>query len=672
MDKSRVGERGTSVLGALVLALMLGTGAVVTFELAGPLPASVSQTGASGVLAVEKKAPTKLRAEKCTNVYACNQVAVANSKEVLSQPCTPGFDYVVDEKKGKIEVKATAQNPGACPKSATEVPSEAELRNDKVVTKEVADAKLKLNKCSDKNLVRGYIPKGTTGSCTYKYCGSIDLKEVRQGGKTVPAESMDLDCATGEGDGKTLGDIRSAARSEKLPDLIAGLSDADKARLDQSGLTGLEQRAAGRINDSLMASEQSVAESIAKTMRERRDIEASLKACETAAGCPTGTTKDDLKTEREKLIAKEMDLRRDMSRLSALEATPLADIAAKGPPGKEEVITCVGTTCKDSTGKVVPPPGSGGGGGGGGGGSNETFGKPGGGGGDLSQLLKGLTGQNQPPPGNGVPQPAGTCSPSMICGNNTIYSRNNQCVDQAMQQCQYGCSGTQCSQPPPQGTGCLTAPSQPDPSGCQNGTYKPTYGGTNNACVVGWQCVPGTGGGGTAPTAQLSCQPKVADVGMEALITFSCSAGTSSGSGFNTNGAQSGSATTTLSAPPGNTNTANFGLTCTNAGLTGSAQCSIQVGKPGIVLVANPKTVVSGKTSALGWVTSGMQKCIISSPNLSDFTSQNADKTSVNGTATTPPLTATNSATTTYNFLLSCVTLGGGTRQASTTVSATP
>src|SRR3989344_5492790 len=55
MNESRVGERGASVLGALVLALMLGTGAVVTFELAAPSPSAVSQTGASGVLALDAK-----------------------------------------------------------------------------------------------------------------------------------------------------------------------------------------------------------------------------------------------------------------------------------------------------------------------------------------------------------------------------------------------------------------------------------------------------------------------------------------------------------------------------------------------------------------------------------------------------------------------------------------
>jgi len=305
----------------------------------------------------------------------------------------------------------------------------------------------------------------------------------------------------------------------------------------------------------------------------------------------------------------------------------------------------------------------------------QTFGNPSGAGsgsgglGSLGQMLKGITGGGQPAAGNGVPQPAGTCSPSFICGGNTLYSRNNQCVDQAVQQCPYGCSGNQCAQTPSQ---CQPAPTQPNPANCQNGTWKPTYGGQNNACVVGWQCVPGGGGDAGAPVAQLSCQPKVADAGMTLSLTWSCSAGVSTGAGFSTEGALSGATTTVVSSPPGNTNTATYGLTCSNEGRTGSAQCSVQVAKPGIVLIANPKQVASGKTSALGWVTASMQSCVISSPDLPEFTSQNANNTSVNGTALTPPLTAVNAATTTYGFLLHCITLGGGARDATTTVMATP
>ena len=313
--------------------------------------------------------------------------------------------------------------------------------------------------------------------------------------------------------------------------------------------------------------------------------------------------------------------------------------------------------------------------------------------------LQGLFG-GQPPPGNQTPKPPGTCSAGQtICQGNTLYSRNSQCVDTPVQYCPYGCAqqqtsntsgwtalfsmfgggqqttSGQCAQPPQQ---CQQAPPQPNPANCPNGIWKPTYGpplqggtqtpygqppyGTaNNTCVTGWQCVPNTGGDGQL-TAQLSCEPKVADVGMTLAISYSCSLGASSGSGFDTNGAQSGTSTATIANPQGNANTATYTLTCTNAGQTTTASCNVQVARPTIVLIANPASVESGKTSALGWVTSGMKSCVISSPDLSDFTSQNTNNTSVNGTAVTPPLSST------AVFVLNCNTAGGSTRQASTTV----
>src|SRR3989344_1858994 len=237
MDKSRVGERGTSVLGALVLALMLGTGAVVTFELAAPSPSPVSQAGASGVLAAApKKAPAKLTAQKCTNVYACDQTAVANSKEVLSQPCTPGFDYTIDEKNGKINIKASPRNPGACPVAA-EVPTTAELQNDKTVAKEISDAKLKLNKCSDKSLVKGHIPKGETGKCEYEYCTSLKLLATRdsKGNPAQSAGTSEEGCSNGSLDsGKTLGDVRAVARGEAIGSIVDGMTKEQLRRIDRN------------------------------------------------------------------------------------------------------------------------------------------------------------------------------------------------------------------------------------------------------------------------------------------------------------------------------------------------------------------------------------------------------------------------------------------------------
>src|SRR5674476_336580 len=135
--------------------------------------------------------------------------------------------------------------------------------------------------------------------------------------------------------------------------------------------------------------------------------------------------------------------------------------------------------------------------------------------------------------------------------------------------------------------------------------------------VLGSVTVTVTGG---PLTATLSCQPQTADVGMSLAISYSCSAGIASGTGWTVTTQPSGSATTTVAAPPKGTNTATYSLTCTNVvysstanAQTAGAQCSVQVNTPSIVLVANPKTVQSGATSQIGWVTSGMQSCVISS-----------------------------------------------------------
>ena len=214
---------------------------------------------------------------------------------------------------------------------------------------------------------------------------------------------------------------------------------------------------------------------------------------------------------------------------------------------------------------------------------------------------------------------------------------------------------------------CPPPPEKPDVDLCPDGTWNPRYATsttTGIGCVVGWRCDRGTATTTppTRPEASLSCQPKLADVGMTLAIAFSCSSGTATSSGFDTGGEQSGSATTAVANPPAGTNTAIYALTCNNQGLTAGAQCAVQINKPSIVLVANPKSVPSGQTSLIGWVTSGMQSCVISSPDQSDFTSRNSSNTSPSGVATTSPITRTT------NFLLRCSTLGGLTKDATTSV----
>ncbi|HTR18504.1 MAG TPA: hypothetical protein VMH91_00795 [Candidatus Paceibacterota bacterium] len=213
-----------------------------------------------------------------------------------------------------------------------------------------------------------------------------------------------------------------------------------------------------------------------------------------------------------------------------------------------------------------------------------------------------------------------------------------------------GTNGQACSQPPP----------QPAASSCTTGSWQPVSA-ASNGCITSYQC-----GGQTAgtPTAQLSCSPQTADVGMTVAMSYSCGNATgSSGAGFSTGNQTSGSTTTVITTPPSGTNTANFGLTCTNGSQATGAQCSVQINQPAIVLVSNPKTVPNGQPSSIGWVTAGMQACVISSPQDAAFTASNANNQSVNGVAQTDGITGPT------EFDLTCTTLGGQTRIASTTVS---
>jgi hypothetical protein len=207
---------------------------------------------------------------------------------------------------------------------------------------------------------------------------------------------------------------------------------------------------------------------------------------------------------------------------------------------------------------------------------------------------------------------------------------------------------------------CTTSPAQPSPTSCQGGMWRPTTQ-SGNSCISGWQCVPGSGGG--APSAQLSCQPQVADVGMSIAISFSCGNATgSAGQGFDTGNKLSGSATSTIANPPAGATKATFGLQCTNGTIPATDSCSIDISRPSIILVANPKVIPVNASSTIGWVTTGMESCVVSSPDAAEFSAQNALNTSVNGMAITPALTKT------AKFILHCTTLGGQTKDATTTV----
>jgi hypothetical protein len=175
--------------------------------------------------------------------------------------------------------------------------------------------------------------------------------------------------------------------------------------------------------------------------------------------------------------------------------------------------------------------------------------------------------------------------------------------------------------------------------------------------------VDGEGGGTGAPKAEISCRPEVADVGMQVAVSFACANSVaSSGNGFSTNNQMSGSATPTIEVPTIGTTNAIFGVTCSKDGKTDTAQCTIAINKTSMVLIANPKNVESGAQANVGWVTSGMQECTISSPTLASFTTENAGNTATSGVAKTPTLVEDT------EFELTCTTKSGDTRSAKTTI----
>ncbi len=177
-----------------------------------------------------------------------------------------------------------------------------------------------------------------------------------------------------------------------------------------------------------------------------------------------------------------------------------------------------------------------------------------------------------------------------------------------------------------------------------------------------------TGTSSDKPKAQISCQPKIADVGMTVSISYACqNASTSKGDNFSTDNQQSGSATADVTSPTAGSTNITYGLTCSKDGQTDSAQCTVNVNKPSIVLVGNPKNVKSGAVSNIGWVTGAMESCVISSPTLgSDWKPGGALDASGNpqtsGAVKSPALTQST------KFVLNCTTKAGGTKTAETTV----
>jgi hypothetical protein len=210
---------------------------------------------------------------------------------------------------------------------------------------------------------------------------------------------------------------------------------------------------------------------------------------------------------------------------------------------------------------------------------------------------------------------------------------------------------------------CPQPAAQPNAASCSLGSWqqKPTTLAAGLVCPV-WQCVPNDR---PQPTAQLSCEPGVADEGTTVTISYTCAhAATSTGYGFTTNGALSGATTTTITNPPENATALNFSLRCASGTVSAAAQCSVQLARSAIVVRAVPNTVVRNGTTTIGWVATGARSCTVSSPDQQDFTARNADRRSTTGAAVTSPITKDGTV-----FYVTCETATGQRKVASTTVS---
>jgi hypothetical protein len=483
--------------------------------------------------------------------------------------------------------------------------------------------------------------------CTVRYCPPAGL--VKEAGTCII-----IQCKEGDNDcvrknlGYALGGNSAGA--------IAGLVSQNK--IDVSVPSTGQSTANGSGVLSAVLSPQGKQDVLAQGDALKQDINAQIQAFSACAQATPAEYQSQCAPQLQTLQAQQAQLDQqlaDLKNAKTLDSTTCGAGQTGSPPN------CVtpppGNPCPSGTVGCAgaTPVGNG---------TGNTFGN------GLNSLLNGLNrGLMTPPlPPTSAPVAAQACStdPNTYAQQQQQYQQQLQQYNYQLQQAQYqqqmsqyygGSSypSTMPQQPvacsPSTQQQCSLQPQQPAASTCTGGSWQPIYSGS---CIVNWQCSSGN--------AQLSCQPQTADVGMQLSISYSCAQGSASGSGFTATGT-SGAATTTVAAPPSGTNTATYSLTCTNGAQVSSAQCSVQVNRATIVLVANPSTIPSGGTSVLGWVTSGMQSCVISAPTDPDFTQQNSSNTSTSGTATT------NATSTTLSYLLQCATNAGGTKSATTTVT---
>src|SRR3989344_8032791 len=212
------------------------------------------------------------------------------------------------------------------------------------------------------------------------------------------------------------------------PGIFSNLKPAEQQLIS----AGLDKASADILNRSLTAEAKDLDYQIADAIKARDDVQQALSRY--AQGCVSLECRDernavaaDLESKQQAVAALEEQKDRLAFAATRITGTPPDnnDDTGGGPGTRDDIFSGLGG---------FGPGGLGGGGGAGGIGQL------------LQGLMKGMQGQGgqqggAPPPGNQNPQTPGTCAPQLVCTNNTLYSRNSQCVDVPMQQCPHGCTG---------------------------------------------------------------------------------------------------------------------------------------------------------------------------------------------------------------------------------------
>jgi len=656
-------NRGASILSALVFVALLA-GVATTVQYFSPYANSESQTAA--LPAATPTAPAGADKKTCEPGKVYKVTATTKDLKVSAR------DEVAQCWEWSSWAVRTGWKCGAkygCYKAAPNKPQQCN-----------ADGGAKPETCRIYTCLSKEMLKDKNGN-ECKLLGDFDPDKVD---KIFGCEKLDKNCIKALSDDKIssqrLSDFLKTADPRKID--IAAMPDAQQREIlkaFQEERTAenakiLSQAAAGKTAEEQINEfvKKNCANDASNDCLAQIDAQTAQKAgleCRGAVG--TGGPADKCYVQSGDAL-RQIALNKDLADQVKLEAKALPPGAPGSlcPSGKGLVPNCGTTGC---TGSNCGP------GGGTGGDGTTGFGDAKG----LSSLLQGLAkGLGGTPPQS----PHAPAAPAQACQTDpNAYQQQQQQYQQQLQQYNYQLQQAQYQQqmnqlyaernggiaPPTQplpaqptpctpstGNQCREQPQQPPASACSAGAWRATYSGV---CVTGWQCISTAG-----PKAELVCEPAVADAGSTIAITYGCSSGVASSSSFKVTTQPGGSATTTVNTPPAGTNTATYTLACTDQGRTTGAQCSVQVARTNIILVANPKTVPANGTSLLSWLTTGMQSCIISSPDQADFTARNSSNTSVTGAATTSAIA------TSARFLLHCETLAGGIKDATMTVSVTP